>query len=65
MKHLRNIARDPRSTPRAPPKQVCDGFAKCVTGLFSIRSHSIVLYINDLGKCVTCVTCVTAFSSSF
>ena len=43
---------------------VCDRFVKCVTGLFSIRSHNIVLYINDLHKCVTCVTGVTAFSSS-
>ena len=63
MKNLRYVVRDPRSTVRAPPVGVCDRFVKCVTGLFSIRSHNIVLYINNLHKCVTCVTGVTAFLS--
>lgn len=64
MKNLRYVARESRSTVRAPLVGVCDRFVKCVTGLFSIRSHNIALYINDLHKCVTGVTGVTAFSSS-
>jgi len=63
MKKLRYVVRGSRSVARASDKQVCDGIEKCVTGLFSIPSHTIMLYINNLAQCVTSVTSVTAFLS--
>ena len=66
MKHLRNIARGPRSTPRAPPPvTTCDGFNIFVTGLFPIPSQINSFSISNLTVFVTVVTVVTAFSSSF
>ena len=46
MKHLRNIARGPRSTPRGSPKQVCARFEKSVHELIPFRTQRNLLINN-------------------
>ena len=65
MKHLRNIARGPRSTPRAPPKQMCTHFKNVYAFQITFCVHNFSLIINDLTQCVQCVRDVHPFLSCF
>jgi hypothetical protein len=63
MKNLRYVARESRSTVRAPLVGVCAGFKNVCSFQNSFRAH---IFLNDfihLPKCVLCVLCVQAFSS--
>lgn len=63
MKNLRYVARESRSTVRAPLVGVCTHFENVYAFQNPFRVHTILNDFNNLTQCVRCVRCVQAFLS--
>lgn len=63
MKNLRYVARESRSTVRAPLVGVCATFKNVCQQKTTFLAHTILNEINNLTKCVPCVPRVPPFLS--